>query len=696
MKLHSLQLKNFRQFFGTQIIEFAAGGGNKNVTVLHGFNGSGKTALLNAFVWCLYGDTTPDFEEPNRLENERAAAELAPGKSLTVAVRLQYSVQGESFIIERTRTVSKEGDGRTQPGIIELAMWKIGAGGAMQEVGGSEATKQLKIEQLLPKGLYPFFFFNGERVEKLASADAYDDVEHGIKTLLDVEVFERAMTHLRGAVAGDLAKELKQYGGSELSEALAEEERLESEKANEAARSEELLQTAKKLGADTERLEDRQAQIAGLSALTSRRSGLRNQFDQLNAEDRALTSDLAKELSENGYLAFAEPSFLATEQLVAGARQRGEIPAKIKPQFVDDLLKNAKCICGTAISPGSSQESSLVKWREATGLAELEESISQVSAMVAPMRQRREHFFETIERIQTRRSEVLATRKTVGEDLAAVEQSIGDRSEGEDAAALAALLAKVRLDHQQTLVDIAVAEKGMKGLEEKRTDIRQKIGRLQAHDARSALIKRQRESVERVADAFEGIFKIQKETVRKDLDKRISEIWQDAAIKQYTASIGSDYRLALTKKVGGTEQPVYGASTGEKQVLALSFVASLVRTAADHLKEDGQAKVLGVPLGGDYPLVMDSAFGSLEDEYRAKVAEWVPRLAHQVVVLVSNSQWRVEVENALKDRIGREYVLELHTSKQNANRSIELNGKKYPYVVSVHDPFEYTLIKEAR
>ena len=93
---------------------------------------------------------------------------------------------------------------------------------------------------------------------------------------------------------------------------------------------------------------------------------------------------------------------------------------------------------------------------------------------------------------------------------------------------------------------------------------------------------------------------------------------------------------------------------------------------------------------------MDSAFGSLEDEYRAKVAEWVPRLAHQVVVLVSNSQWRVEVENAMKNRIGREYVLELHTSKQNANRSIDLNGKKYPYVVSVHDPFEYTLIKEAR
>lgn len=30
--------------------------------------------------------------------------------------------------------------------------------------------------------------------------------------------------------------------------------------------------------------------------------------------------------------------FEKTEELVAAARQRGELPAKIKPQFVDDLL----------------------------------------------------------------------------------------------------------------------------------------------------------------------------------------------------------------------------------------------------------------------------------------------------------------------------------------------------------------------
>ena len=59
MKLQELQLTNFRQFYGEQLIEFASGVGDKNITVLHGYNGAGKTALLNAFIWCLYGETTP-------------------------------------------------------------------------------------------------------------------------------------------------------------------------------------------------------------------------------------------------------------------------------------------------------------------------------------------------------------------------------------------------------------------------------------------------------------------------------------------------------------------------------------------------------------------------------------------------------------------------------------------------------------
>ena len=54
MLLKSLKLKNFRQYKGVQQLHFAADK-DKNVTVILGDNTSGKTTLVQAFIWAFYG-----------------------------------------------------------------------------------------------------------------------------------------------------------------------------------------------------------------------------------------------------------------------------------------------------------------------------------------------------------------------------------------------------------------------------------------------------------------------------------------------------------------------------------------------------------------------------------------------------------------------------------------------------------------
>jgi DNA sulfur modification protein DndD len=103
-----------------------------------------------------------------------------------------------------------------------------------------------------------------------------------------------------------------------------------------------------------------------------------------------------------------------------------------------------------------------------------------------------------------------------------------------------------------------------------------------------------------------------------------------------------------------------------------------------------------MPAGGVYPLVMDSPFGSLEDDYRQKVASWIPKLASQVIVLVSKTQWRNEVETAVRPRIGREYVLQLHSPKRGAGRSITIDDVDHDYVVEDQGAVERTVIAEVK
>jgi DNA sulfur modification protein DndD len=691
--LLDLRIRNFRQFCGDQEIVFAHGDAKRNVTVVHGYNGSGKTALLNAFIWCLYGQTTPDLESPERLANERALSEVAPNQPVEVSARLRFRARGETFIAERSVIAHRGADGTPfQTASTKPSLWRIRANGESEPL----AAPQDRIDQLLPPRLYPFFFFNGERVERLASPDAYDEVESGVKTLLDVEIYERSERHLRD-VRNELTKDLRQHGDTETQAAVDEETRLDTKVAEAREQLKRFRENEAALSKEIETIERRQRETEASRAIRMKRDATEERLRSVEARIGDLRQQAARALSKNGYLAFAEEVFDRTHRLVASARQRGELPAKVKPQFVDDLLKAGECICGRPIEHASPAFARLSEWKQASGLANLEEAISHTSGALEGLRSRRASYFEAIEQCQADTSSAFSEKRRLADELSELKSKLADPSLG-DAADLEQMHRELLRRREDLRVETRYTHDGLKQLEEQLGEVRKRIQKLRLDDKKAKLVQHQIEVVDHIADALRAIYEIQKQDVREDLDANVSKIWNDAAVKDYRASVTEDFRLELTKRVGGVMQPVHGASTGEKQVLALSFVGSLVQKARENEESNAaEAGKLGgrdLIVGGEYPLVMDSAFGALEDDYRRKVAEWIPNLAGQVIVMASKTQWRNEVEQAMRARIGKEYVLELHTSKETAARTIEIAGREYPYVVSSDDTVEQTIVQE--
>ena len=78
MLLKSIKLEIFRQF-RNESIDFAQGEGGKNVTIIIGENGTGKTTFAQAFFWCLYGET--EFSDKIIL-NKMVATEMTPGSDI--------------------------------------------------------------------------------------------------------------------------------------------------------------------------------------------------------------------------------------------------------------------------------------------------------------------------------------------------------------------------------------------------------------------------------------------------------------------------------------------------------------------------------------------------------------------------------------------------------------------------------------
>ena len=52
--ISSIEMTNYRQYKGTQKLQFTSDK-SKNVAIIYGRNGSGKSNVLNAITWCLYG-----------------------------------------------------------------------------------------------------------------------------------------------------------------------------------------------------------------------------------------------------------------------------------------------------------------------------------------------------------------------------------------------------------------------------------------------------------------------------------------------------------------------------------------------------------------------------------------------------------------------------------------------------------------
>ena len=107
MIIKQIKLTNFRQFMGEHVIEFSTDK-EKNVSVILGSNTCGKTTIVGAFIWGLYG--VNNLKEPKMLLNSVLAQKLTFG-SQDVSVEITLNHDNKDYIILRTQRFSKSATG---------------------------------------------------------------------------------------------------------------------------------------------------------------------------------------------------------------------------------------------------------------------------------------------------------------------------------------------------------------------------------------------------------------------------------------------------------------------------------------------------------------------------------------------------------------------------------------------------------
>lgn len=163
MLLKKLKLNNFRQFKNEEML-FSFEDPNKRVTMVKAGNDIGKTAITNAFVWCLYDVNKFDIQTLCNMDSLVAANE---NDEIEVSVTIElthnsfeYTITREILYIKDTTKKSDKNSGARIKS-KNFKIYRVGEDGNQITVQNPEEELNNKI---LPKDLHEYFFFSGEKL----------------------------------------------------------------------------------------------------------------------------------------------------------------------------------------------------------------------------------------------------------------------------------------------------------------------------------------------------------------------------------------------------------------------------------------------------------------------------------------------------------------------------------------------------
>lgn len=199
MYLDSIEITNFRPFYGTQKIDF---GFNdlENLTIILADNGSGKTSLVNALTWCLYGEELHDVRNKSEpLYNLRAAKELESNensiKEVKVEVKIRfYSFEDEKkkyFSIYRSLSFQKWGNGKWGDAFADHLIVDETDKDILED-----GVAQNAINNKIPKEMFQYFFFNGATLSNYFKNESELSLKTSIEQISQVGLIDKVYDHL--------------------------------------------------------------------------------------------------------------------------------------------------------------------------------------------------------------------------------------------------------------------------------------------------------------------------------------------------------------------------------------------------------------------------------------------------------------------------------------------------------------------
>ena len=631
MKLYALKMTNFRGYYGEQIIQFSTDP-IKNVTVINGNNGTGKTTILLALLWCFYEDVE-GFSTAD-LINKRILSEASPSDVVELGVEITFTHEGERYTLARNAEATKTDDNKLLLSNCIPTLVKIRADGNFERILNPSGV----IESILPQNVSSYFFFDGEKIDEFARPDHDYEVRESVRNVLKIEVLDRARRHLRTA-AKEYSTELIKAVPVEQQQLLEQQRKceedldVERDKLNtlqeeQSAGQRFLEDISEKLGKldDARQVEEDRKRIQAVL--------------QAKSEERDRLWTNIRTLCNEGFPPLLNSAINEAVAILDEKRERGEMPPGIREQFLQDLIDKGRCICGTSIKKGSTEHSCLLQILSKSVSSDFENSVISVAGQLRVLGVRSREIPDQLRNALIERAGI---DREIEQNLQALDE-IGEKLLDFDHEDIIAL-EKKRQEYQFKLGSIATkienCEDNIGRLLDFRKDLEAQLGKVKIKELKGQILQRKFSLANKAATAVDAICESFAADMRTKIQSEAKKIFNELIWKSsqfIDVSLSDNYHLEVMDRWGLPARR--DLSAGERQVLSLSFITGLSKVT-----------------GEEAPLVMDTPLARLHSDHRENIALKLPDIANQLVLLVTNEELHSKARSNIEPRIGREYEL---------------------------------------
>lgn len=649
--INKITFMNYRQY-GTGTLSFDTSS-NGMLSVIIAKNGTGKTTILNAITWCLYGKELHLSDEKKALPVVTSDVVKNSDVDDLIQVEVSLTITDEDSIVEFKRVeafkvaIDSFNNKHVIPGNNQLTATttKIESFSNTEIKTGADAD--IIVKQYFDEAIFKFYFFDGEKLRDFFSATQANSIQQSIFNISQITLLENSCSRLR-KMSSDRTKKIAK-DSPDIAKLNHEQEKQEKTRAAAVLTYETNGELADSLSQEREKLDDLLRGYEPVKRLQEERDDLTKKNRKI--DDEIKEHKLKKTAFIRKYLVLLNlyPRIKKTLEIIAEKEAAGDLPPAIDKELIKRLLEHPDqhCpICDSSIDETAVEHIQKmltqfsVSSRTSNYLKEIKGTLEAAMEDVTKFKLNLDEINQIEMDIASRKQEVEKRLSEIASSLSGFENISGQVNVSEIEAKRSDVIYRINTANQA----IGAAKETIKNCDAELASIEEK---------RNVALKKMDEHEDlrnqvSVIDMLYNSFKAIKSSIMNDMKKEIENItwsyfdrmiWKEKTFGRL--EISDSYDIAVYNK-DGTEM-TGSLSATEQMALAYAFTLAIHEAS-----------------GKNCPLVIDSPLGRVSDKNRENMAEALKEVSRtkQIIMLFTPDEYSEEVRS-IYDGVASEKVFEL-------------------------------------